>query len=641
MNVDTTGAAPDRPRVLVVDDDNTILAVARDALGAAGFAVETAVDGEAALKLLEAALPDLILLDVMLPGVDGITLCRQLRADPRTCEIPICIMTGLDDKESIRQAYDAGATDFVIKPPSWTILSHHLLYLRRASSVARELSAANTRLLHEISGHERTAAALRESEERLRLALMATNQGLYDLNVQTGETVVSPEYARMLGYEPGEFVESNARWRERLHAADREKVSRIYEQYIAGVLSEYRVEFRQRTKAGDWKWILSLGKVVERDKEGRPLRMLGTHTDITERKELEQVERDQRQLAEALRDTALAINSTLKLDEVLDRILDNIGKIAAYDAVFIVMLESDGARLVRHRGTPLLRAPGAAAPLHYHQADLPLLERILDTRRPCFISNTAGDPACASGCRMIPGMRSCLGIPLEIRGSVVGAIVLTSATPGRFTAAGAQRLSAFASQASVAIENARLFERAYHLSVTDGLTGLINRRHFFDIAKIEYERTRRHARPLSLAMIDIDRFKTLNDRWGHLAGDAVLREIARRIRETVRTIDIVARYGGEEFVVLMPETDLAEALLVSGRVCRSVAENPVVDSGVAVAATVSVGVAEINDECASIEDVLKCADKALYAAKEAGRNRVEAYRDKELAHYRRTAPESD
>jgi diguanylate cyclase (GGDEF)-like protein len=127
-------------------------------------------------------------------------------------------------------------------------------------------------------------------------------------------------------------------------------------------------------------------------------------------------------------------------------------------------------------------------------------------------------------------------------------------------------------------------------------------------------------------MIDIDRFKDLNDLWGHLAGDGVLSEIAQRLRDSVRAIDVVARYGGEEFVVLMPETDLAEALRVAGRVCRCVAERPVVDGGVTVSTTVSVGVAELNDECASLEDMIRCSDKALYAAKAAGRNRVEAYR---------------
>lgn len=125
---------------------------------------------------------------------------------------------------------------------------------------------------------------LHESESRLRLALQAANQGLYDLNVQTGETIVSPEYARMLGYEPHSFVETNASWLDRMHPRDREGVYQIYKEYIGGLRTDYQVEFRQLTQQGEWKWILSLGKVIEWDSEGHPVRMLGTHTDISDRK---------------------------------------------------------------------------------------------------------------------------------------------------------------------------------------------------------------------------------------------------------------------------------------------------------------------------------------------------------------------
>lgn len=135
-----------------------------------------------------------------------------------------------------------------------------------------------------MEGQARSARAVQESEERLRLALSAANQGLYDLNVQTGEAVVNEEYVRMLGYDPATFRETNAAWIERLHPDDREPVADVYRRYVAGELPEYRVEFRQRTSDGGWKWILSLGKVLERDDRGLPLRMLGTHTDITARK---------------------------------------------------------------------------------------------------------------------------------------------------------------------------------------------------------------------------------------------------------------------------------------------------------------------------------------------------------------------
>jgi PAS domain S-box-containing protein len=134
---------------------------------------------------------------------------------------------------------------------------------------------------------ERLESELRESEERLRLALSSANQGLYDLNLQTGEAVVTAEYATMLGYDPATFQETNQRWFERLHPDDVARVGEVFRAYVAGELPTYSVEHRQRTRDGGWKWLLSVGKILERDAEGRPLRMLGTHTDITARKEAE------------------------------------------------------------------------------------------------------------------------------------------------------------------------------------------------------------------------------------------------------------------------------------------------------------------------------------------------------------------
>jgi PAS domain S-box-containing protein len=149
------------------------------------------------------------------------------------------------------------------------------------------------------------------SEERLRLALAAANQGLYDLNMQTGEAIVTPEYATMLGYDPSTFEETNARWIERLHPDDRETVSNTYGAYVAGTLPEYKVEFRQRTQTGKWKWILSVGRIVSWDATGQPLRMLGTHTDISDHKQAE---------TERLRAEKLCLELNL-LENILDNIL--------------------------------------------------------------------------------------------------------------------------------------------------------------------------------------------------------------------------------------------------------------------------------------------------------------------------------
>ncbi|MBE9239727.1 EAL domain-containing protein [Synechocystis salina] len=135
--------------------------------------------------------------------------------------------------------------------------------------------------------NQRTQQRLAENEERLRLALDAANQGFYDLNLQTGIALVSPQYAQILGYKAEQFHETHQRWLERMHPQDQPRVIEIFDNYVQGKIPGYEVECRQRTMTGQWKWFLSLGKIVEWDAQGQPLRMLGILTDITERKQAE------------------------------------------------------------------------------------------------------------------------------------------------------------------------------------------------------------------------------------------------------------------------------------------------------------------------------------------------------------------
>ncbi len=140
----------------------------------------------------------------------------------------------------------------------------------------------------DITDRKRSEEQLMESEQRLRLSMEAAKQGLYDLNIQTNEAIVNEQYALMLEYDPRDFNETNEFWLERMHPEDLPAVQKAFSEYVSGQTAEYRIEFRQLTRSGHWKWILSIGKIVEYDEQGRALRMLGTHTDINSLKSAEE-----------------------------------------------------------------------------------------------------------------------------------------------------------------------------------------------------------------------------------------------------------------------------------------------------------------------------------------------------------------
>jgi diguanylate cyclase (GGDEF)-like protein len=171
-------------------------------------------------------------------------------------------------------------------------------------------------------------------------------------------------------------------------------------------------------------------------------------------------------------------------------------------------------------------------------------------------------------------------------------------------------------------------EALRRLATRDELTGLLNRREYDRILLDESDRAQRFGQPLGLAIIDIDRFKAINDTHGHPAGDAVLRETAKRIAGAVRTVDRVARIGGEEFALILVQTDAAFALEVARRALVAVAREPIrLDNGVALEVTASAGVAELPGDATSAADLFAAADRALFAAKEGGRRRAMSSRE--------------
>lgn len=225
-----------------------------------------------------------------------------------------------------------------------------------------------------------------------------------------------------------------------------------------------------------------------------------------------------------------------------------------------------------------------------------------------------------------PECESAMAAPFFSRRELLGVVAVYGRSQGApFGADDLEALDTLVTQAGTAVDNISLHEEAQRLSITDGLTGLWNRRQLELRCQEELERGMRFGRPVGLVFCDVDRFKDINDdpQWAHAGGDAVLVEVARRLASATREIDVVARYGGEEFVLLLPETDLAGSLVLAEKVRLAMGDTPVEYAGRTRLVTISLGVAAYPHSGTNVRSLLRAADAALLRAKRAGRNRIE------------------
>ena len=336
---------------------------------------------------------------------------------------------------------------------------------------------------------------------------------------------------------------------------------------------------------------------------------------------MEVAEKEQRIFIEALRDTSEALNSVLDFDSLLERILINADRVVPSDAGAILMLENGYLRVVRSRGYVERGMQDLSDTPAFPISDMVNMVQMADTGQPLAIPDTAT----FSGWHPLPGnkwVRSYIGMPLSFRDRTIGFLSLFNGTPGFYTLDHAERLKAFASQTATAIENARLYAELLQKADTDGLTGLRNRRSFFELGAREVERAIRFQHPLSALMIDLDYFKQVNDTFGHPVGDRLVMAIADQFRSKLRNVDLVARYGGDEFVALLPENDLTSSMEVAKRL-KSAIEGAYVETAHGKAHVgVSIGVAELNENVHNLSALIESADRALYHAKQYGRSRV-------------------
>ncbi|HBY98972.1 MAG TPA: hypothetical protein DEP84_34335 [Chloroflexi bacterium] len=428
--------------------------------------------------------------------------------------------------------------------------------------------------------------------------------------------------ARHLRPDEGTFAHSIGRG-EMVEVADTASDPRVVRDYTASFASQL-TNVPLKTGRGVIG-VIALDGLPRDDRARRLLRALAdlAAAAIEKAELLEETYRRAEQL-DAVHQASRALIADLRLEVVLQTLAETAQRLASARVTVLVVLDANG------NVVQFYTAGFTEAERHW-LGDAPsrwgLVETLLRGGEPIRIADLKRDSRSAGMPPNHPSLRAFLGVPIVAHGELVGALYLGDKTGGpSFSREDENLVVGLAADAAIAIENARLFGEVQRLAVTDGLTGLANRRQFFELAEREFERTRRYERPLSAIMLDIDRFKHVNDSYGHAVGDQVLRAVARRCRDNLRDVDLLARYGGEEFAALLPESDLDGACEVAHRLCRCVAEAPFESDWGPLAVTISVGVASVTDDCPDVATLLNRADVALYEAKNTGRNRVGVWR---------------
>jgi len=219
-------------------------------------------------------------------------------------------------------------------------------------------------------------------------------------------------------------------------------------------------------------------------------------------------------------------------------------------------------------------------------------------------------------------IRALIAVPMKLGTKIIGMLSAQTYTSYNYSEQEQQMLEMLAAHAAVAIDNSQLFAQVQHLAITDSLTGIYNRRYFFDTAQREFNRSARYDRCLSIMMLDLDNYKKINDLYGHHTGDLALIDFSRLLQNNVRETDVLGRYGGDEFSILLPETDYQEATEIADRLRILIRDTVINIDGKAFNSTISVGISTSNKTLTDFSQLLLSADKALYDAKKMGKDHI-------------------
>ena len=608
-------------RLLLVEDDAVDRLACRRALASHPDYAFELIEAETARQGIQQVFdhaPDLVLLDYHLPDFNGLEFLRELRRETGEMPVPVMMLTGADNVAVAVEAMRHGARDYLVKDTE----QNHL----------KLLPAVIERVLRE----QRLQADKRAAEAKYRTLVEQIPAITYiaALDVPGRLLYISPQ-VRTLGFSPEEWLADPEGLLKQVAAEDRGAVRAAFARSCE-TGEPLRCEYRLRTRSGEMRWCLDEAAVV-RDERGAPLFLQGVLVDITEdRRVQEELEYHRRRLQDLVaRRTAQLERQTELLKAANANLVDEIAErrrteqaLRASESRFRLLLESAGEGIygLDTQGRCMFVNDAAVAMLGYAREEL--LGR--DTHSLIHHSHADGSPYAAADCRIYDAFRvgqACRGrIELLWRKDGSSFPAEYSAQPiredGRVTGAVLVFRDVTEAQA--------LAHRLSYQATHDALTGLINRQEFERRLERVLGDAKREGSEHALCYLDLDQFKVVNDSCGHAAGDQLLRELATRLQERLRSRDSLARLGGDEFGVLLEHCPLEQALRVANDLRVAVGDFRFVWEGRVFTIGLSIGVVGLSAATPGLAAALNAADAACYTAKEKGRNRVHVYRSDDV-----------
>jgi len=457
---------------------------------------------------------------------------------------------------------------------------------------------------------------LKKQRQRIENTIEATEAGTFEWNVQTGKTIFNEKWAAMIGYTLDELFPSTVdTWKRLTHPDDLAKCEKLLEKHFRGETTQYKAEIRMRHKEGYWIWVLSQGKLISRTEDGKPLKMFGTHLDITKRKKRIKSLKFQHDFQKTLADISsklVGINND-NFDHEINNALKKIGRFYEIDRSYIFQFSKDKKFVSNtHEWT----AEGIESAKERLQKlsikRIPWLVEKLFNKETINIFDIEELGQEAESEKMIfkdENIKSILIIPIFINNELFGFFGFDLIREKRmFKQKNIDKLKIVTDVITSAFLQYLNIKRIEKLTYKDSLTGLYNRRYFEE--EMERLDTKRQL-PISIIMADINGLKIINDSYGHEKGDHMLIETGKILKEELRDEDILARHGGDEFTILLPQTSYQEAEIIVSRLKEKNNKN----SKEGITISFSLGMATKVDDKQDIKEILKKADDDMYRNK--------------------------